>query len=102
MKILRHPGKNPERAGQSSYITKDELEVREFGPHKAGCPEKLGFVVCGQDSNKEGVPGAILEHLSKKLSIHNKYEISNTETIVETSRGEFKVESEERVYAGPV
>merc|ERR1719319_1923850 len=64
-------------------------------------PEKFDFVVCGHDSDKEGVPGVIIVHLSRKLKIYNMYQVSNTEVEVETSRGNFTVESQERVYSGP-
>jgi len=103
MKVIKHPAnsKNPARPGQSSYITKDALEVIETGRHKTELPEKFGFVVCGHDSDIEGVPGVIIVHLSKKLIIHNMYQVSNTEVVVETSRGMFTVESQVRVYSGP-
>jgi len=104
MKVLKHPPKlkNQTRSGQSSYITKDELEVVEIGRHSVECLQSLGFVICGRDQDVEGVPGVISEHLSKNLRQYGKTKLKNEAlTKVETSRGNFIVESEERVYSGP-
>merc|ERR1712008_575404 len=104
LKVKRHPPKVKVllRPGQSSYITKEELEVVDIGRHKTERPENLGFVICGRDQDIEGVAGVIPEHLSTNFSLRKKNFKKKNEIEVETSRGNFTVDSQERAYVGPI
>ena len=84
--------------------------------------KSAGFVICGQEQDVDGGPGVIPEHLAKKLRLYDKTKLKNEGknhaskqynfhqkricsssalTKFETSRGNFIVESQERVYSGP-